>query len=699
MPSFRRDFYRPYGPARVSAPGADADLPWFVVTDYGAVADSTGTVNASGAYDGTNNVTAFQAAIDAAGSAGLLGGATVFVPCPAPGRGWRFASTLSLRRNVRIVFEGPGGKYTANKTYWDMGIQKHVSVENTAWSADGGYATGARVEGMHILGRTPGVWASGRITSPGEMCRPTNTLANGFFYIAVQVGLGNTGANEPGTGGTPAWPTTVGATVVNNSVTWQCRQGYGFFVTARCHLERCYVESIPGDGYHYRADSGGYGGSEPASDGNLLSRAYCDSFNNLRDGFYISGQPYNPPDFTAADGNAGGFVFDNAFGNGRWGINDESDIGNTYYNPHTNSNGYVAPGARWPGSLADYEAGNGGGAFRSTGANGTCTWINPYSEGGQGGGNGGAGVYGGSHFVGATVVFGNGGMYGGYTSGTTAVRYSDAVEPLMYIRNRNRAQTFTMAFNRGTDYQLIDWTLPGVETVRQLLDTSGVHSGKWFTRSDTLSKRLWGWSSADDFDGHAFYVTDYLHIGGIASGGVREFTDQTLMFSGDRFRTMDKWINTAATSGGYRGKCCVTAGMGYNTIVRSTAYTLGTVRIDPVTGTIQRVTTAGTTAAGAPAFSTTFGNTTADGSVTWTCGLNVSAWATPGGAVTKGDLVKQTAGAVYFWKARNSGTKGGAEPSWNASDFGANTTDNTVTWALAGMLVQGAIWRDCEPIT
>lgn len=57
-------------------------------------------------------------------------------------------------------------------------------------------------------------WATGTVYGLGVFRRPTT--ANGFRYEATTGGTSH-GATEP------TWPTTIGATVVDNTVTWTCR--------------------------------------------------------------------------------------------------------------------------------------------------------------------------------------------------------------------------------------------------------------------------------------------------------------------------------------------------------------------------------------------------------------------------------------------------------------------------------------------
>jgi hypothetical protein len=61
----------------------------------------------------------------------------------------------------------------------------------------------------------PGAWTAVTAIAANAFRRPT--VANGFRYEATAGGGGNTGAGEP------AWPVTVGLTVVDGAITWTCR--------------------------------------------------------------------------------------------------------------------------------------------------------------------------------------------------------------------------------------------------------------------------------------------------------------------------------------------------------------------------------------------------------------------------------------------------------------------------------------------
>lgn len=63
--------------------------------------------------------------------------------------------------------------------------------------------------------KTPASWATGVAKSANDVVLPT--ISNGYHYVTYGAGTTD-GATEP------TWPTTEGATVVDNDITWVCRK-------------------------------------------------------------------------------------------------------------------------------------------------------------------------------------------------------------------------------------------------------------------------------------------------------------------------------------------------------------------------------------------------------------------------------------------------------------------------------------------
>jgi hypothetical protein len=109
----------------------------------------------------------------------------------------------------------------------------------------------------------------------------------------------------------------------------------------------------------------------------------------------------------------------------------------------------------------------------------------------------------------------------------------------------------------------------------------------------------------------------------------------------------------------------------------NTAYSVGNLVIDS-TGTIESVTAAGTSGATAPAWNTPQGQTTTDG-LQWTA-LGNPAWAANTSFAVNA-VVLDASGTIQ--QVQSGGSSGAAAPSWNET-AGATTADASITWLNNG---------------
>jgi len=120
----------------------------------------------------------------------------------------------------------------------------------------------------------------------------------------------------------------------------------------------------------------------------------------------------------------------------------------------------------------------------------------------------------------------------------------------------------------------------------------------------------------------------------------------------------------------------------------STAFALGVSTVDS-NGNVQVVTTAGTTGSSTPSWNTTGGDTTTDGTVTWTNeGSGIVSGKVPSGRVWAastafiiGATIVDSNGNIQA--CSTSGTSGSSAPTW-ASTAGTITTDGTAAWTCDG---------------
>jgi hypothetical protein len=102
------------------------------------------------------------------------------------------------------------------------------------------------------------------------------------------------------------------------------------------------------------------------------------------------------------------------------------------------------------------------------------------------------------------------------------------------------------------------------------------------------------------------------------------------------------------------------------------------------------------TATGSIVWATGYGQTTVDGSVTWTCVgakmtwaantswyLPTTGWFPPGGSIPYGGALITDSNS-NIQAVISSGLSGTVAPTWATTPTGATTTDNGITWALVG---------------
>jgi hypothetical protein len=134
---------------------------------------------------------------------------------------------------------------------------------------------------------------------------------------------------------------------------------------SRIELEDVSASNFSRDGVHLDSVGPPYGNS------NLWRFRRVLSSHNQGHGFYFNG----------GDANTGTCDGCSATNNQLWGIIDQSTLGNTFIQPHTDGNHIDGTGGT--GAAVWTAAGVDGGPYKAIGASQFSTWINPYSEGGQ----------------------------------------------------------------------------------------------------------------------------------------------------------------------------------------------------------------------------------------------------------------------------------------------------------------------------
>ncbi len=134
----------------------------------------------------------------------------------------------------------------------------------TKWDAIDGGPTGFAISGdasgnlaivwpESVIGPEYLTWAGTTVRAKGDFVIPT--AINGYIYECTTAGTG--GAGEP------VWPTTVGNTVADGTVTWTCRARTIWTATTAKTVGQV-VTPTTRNGYVYRCTTAGTtGGSQP----------------------------------------------------------------------------------------------------------------------------------------------------------------------------------------------------------------------------------------------------------------------------------------------------------------------------------------------------------------------------------------------------------------------------------------------------
>ncbi len=98
-----------------------------------------------------------------------------------------------------------------------------------------------------IAGLTFQDWAGGTTWVEFELCQPTTPT--GYFFQCTTAGAGHAGTE-------PTWPTTVGATVVDNAATWTTKAiGLAYQLSVDTTLNDFLRAAVGGDLVNGLADS------------------------------------------------------------------------------------------------------------------------------------------------------------------------------------------------------------------------------------------------------------------------------------------------------------------------------------------------------------------------------------------------------------------------------------------------------------
>ena len=209
---------------------AKASNNFILVDTWNVLCDpATGTTLAAYYPDGTHPNTAGSVAIGRAIAASMQPFiSTNRYLCNGFGDAFNYVSNGIMSGNnaggVRSFTLGTGitgtgpDRWTTGRTGSAAAVSSKVARSDFRQGEWWQFAVTGGADGNYVYGRyqqaAPAAWVASSGTSYMTMVKPT--VPNGYFYVSTTVAYSNKGGTEP------AWPTTLGETVVDGSVTWRC---------------------------------------------------------------------------------------------------------------------------------------------------------------------------------------------------------------------------------------------------------------------------------------------------------------------------------------------------------------------------------------------------------------------------------------------------------------------------------------------
>jgi hypothetical protein len=169
-----------------------------------------------------------------------------------------FGALITMDRSVyraRTVTQAFTGLDLSTAEYdnWQVGIRDNTQTE-LQWDCGSGKIDGFTVSGdangtltivwpESLIGPVYTTWAVATAYARGDFVRPT--VNNGYCYQVTSAAGTSHAATEP------TWPTTVGATVTDNGITWTCRLR-SIWVASAARVVGDMIRPTTPNGYIYR---------------------------------------------------------------------------------------------------------------------------------------------------------------------------------------------------------------------------------------------------------------------------------------------------------------------------------------------------------------------------------------------------------------------------------------------------------------
>jgi hypothetical protein len=479
----------------------------------------------------------------------------------------------------------------------------------------------------------------------GNFCQPSQLNKNGFCYECTARDFpGVTGPTEP------VWPTTIGETIQDGSITWTCRQQNGIELQTRASIERIGIVFCVGHGVSIEATAGaGTNANNWMITGGRIN-------NCAGHGIHVKGEDTNAGVCSGVDCSA----------NGGAGFYDASFLGNTYVGCHVADNKQAS--------------------YYSASVVAANTFVGCYSESGAPG----------SYGSGSACTFVGGLHAAGFLPNDVSVHVN--------VDGFSRRGVWR---NEGGDIGVIARLAP-TDTVRTALDFARSDGGDAMRFGLNHPGLLWHWSFISGAAGPMLGLPNQMayefprpvmpngvQFGTSAGFPVAVSTHPTFLTTGHRNRG-DRYESTTPSAGGYAGKISVRAGWAAPLWTGLTQYSVGALVVPTADNTfVYECTQAGTSAPleQQPIWPTTPGQTVFDGSAVWQCGRVATTWQanTP---YTLNTFALPIAGGAFVYRCVVPGTSGASQPVWPTSFFSQSIVDGTVTWRLEGWRAQAALWKD-----
>lgn len=252
--------------------------------------------------------------------------------------------------NVRQFGASPAASAAVNGDAFDAAIAFIRLYAATGYGSGPGGGTLFVPAGAYNLDRTLDIYDT--MTLRGEGVGEVGGVSTVLLFPAGVTGIRVQGAITSGAAGTRASDGHLGDGAIIERLALQggyvhgtTAEGeyHGIHLRGRATIQECSINLFQGGGVYANASAGSGGATEGNVNNAYVSRV---TVSGCRDGVFFQG----------ADSNAGTFIMVDALYNRRWGIWDNSFLGNAHLGHHTSGNGVVNVGSGIPYTQVSYSS-------------------------------------------------------------------------------------------------------------------------------------------------------------------------------------------------------------------------------------------------------------------------------------------------------------------------------------------------------